>query len=194
MKKGLINTIIIFLFFTFAYSSCKQKSEYQRLVDSELATNIRQDSLFLGMSLQMDSKSFFGHCWELNKQGVLTNGVGNQIKYDASDYFENKTLMFFYPKFQDGKIVEMPIDFQYAEWALWNEDLKIENLLEEVKATLLEWYGGSFIKMVNEEGTKTVWVKVDGNRRIRVFRKSISEVSVVITDLLELDAKKEEKS
>ena len=184
----------MFLALVFAYTSCTQKSEYQKLVDAELATNIRQDSLFLGISLQMGSKDFFGHCWELNKQGILTNGVGSMVKYDASEDFNHDTYMFFYPKFEDGKIIEMPIEFQYADWALWNEELSVENLLEEVKSTLEDWYGGDFIKMVSDDGTKTVWVKVDGNRRIRVYRQSISAVAVVITDLLTLNTDKEEKS
>ncbi|OEK07262.1 hypothetical protein BFP71_04330 [Roseivirga misakiensis] len=157
-----------------------------------MASNVRQDSLFLGISLQMDSKTFFGHCWELNKKGVLTNGVGSQIKYDASEYFEHDTDMFFYPKFQDKKIIEMPMHFKYANWSLWNEELKVETLIEEVKAALVNWYGGEFIKMVSDDGSKTVWVKVDGNRRIRVYRQSISSVAVVITDLLAPE--KEEKS
>ena len=178
----------------FLYSSCTKKSEYQSLVEAELATNVRKDSLYLGISLQMDSKEFFVHCWDMNKQGTLTNGVGNQIKYDVSEYFKKKTSMHFYPKFVDGKIFEMPVEFKYDDWALWNEELSVENLMEEVIDVLESWYGDGFIKMVNEDETKTVWVKVDGNRRIRVYRQSVSSVAVVFTDLIKLNEINSEKS
>lgn len=194
MKTRSISNAIMFLSLVFVYTSCTKKSEYQKLVDTELATNVRQDSLFLGISLQMESKAFFGHCWELNKQGVLTNGVANQVKYDVSDKLNHEASMYFYPKFVEGKIFEMPMEFQYDNWALWNEELSVDNLLEEVKGLLEDWYGEGFIKMVNEDGSKSVWVKVDGNRRIRVYRKSISAVAVVFTDLLQLKDMKEEKS
>lgn len=194
MKTRSIITAIMFLSLAFVYTSCTKRSEYQKLVDTELATNVRQDSLFLGISLQMESKAFFGHCWELNKQGILTNGVANQIKYDVSDKFNHEASMFFYPKFVDGKIFEMPMEFQYNNWALWNQELSVENLMEEVKIFLENEYGEGFIKMVNEDGSKSVWVKVDGNRRIRVYRKSISAVAVVFTDLVQLKTITEEKS
>lgn len=184
----------MFLSLIFMYTSCTKKSEYQKLVDTELAKDIRQDSLFLGISLQMESKAFFGHCWELNKQGILTNGVANQVKYDVSEDFTHDASMFFYPKFVEGKIFEMPMEFQYNDWALWNQELSVDKLMEEVKDLLEDWYGEGFIKMVSDDGTKSVWVKVDGNRRIRVYRKSISAVAVVFTDLIQLKTMNEEKT
>ena len=102
--------------------------------------------------------------------------------------------MHFYPKFVEGKIFEMPVEFKYDDWALWNEELSVENLMEEVIDVLESWYGDGFIKMVNEDETKTVWVKVDGNRRIRVYRQSVSSVAVVFTDLIKLNEINSEKS
>lgn len=187
MNNRLLFMSMLVLATVFLSTSCTKKSEYQKLVETELATNVRQDSLYLGISLQMDSEDFFLHCWEMNKQGILTNTVENQIKYDASDYFEEETSMSFYPKFVDGKIFEIPVQFKYNDWELWNEDLSVENLLEDVIGVLESWYGEGFIKMINEDGSKTVWVKVDGNRRIRVYRQSVSAVAVVFTDLLKLN-------
>lgn len=194
MNKRSLAISLMALAMVFLYSSCTKKSEYQSLVEAELATNVRKDSLYLGISLQMDSKEFFVHCWDMNKQGTLTNGVGNQIKYDVSEYFKKSTSMHFYPKFVDGKIFEMPVEFKYDDWALWNEELSVENLMEEVIDVLESWYGDGFIKMVNEDETKTVWVKVDGNRRIRVYRQSVSSVAVVFTDLIKLNEINSEKS
>lgn len=194
MNTRSVGVVLMLITTALLYTSCNKKSEYQKLVETELSTNIRQDSLFLGISLQMESKAFFAHCWDMNKKGLMTNGTGNQIKYDASEFFKAKTSMYFYPKFVNGKIFEMPVEFMYDDWALWNEDLTVENLMEEVKTTLEKWYGGEFIKVVSEDGSKTVWIKVDGNRRIRLYRKSISQVAVIITDLVQLNEMKAEKS
>ncbi|MBO3698871.1 hypothetical protein [Roseivirga sp. E12] len=194
MNSRSISVSLMILILVGLSTSCTRKSEYQKLVESELSTNVRQDSLYLGISLQMESKDFFVHCWEMNKKGLLTNGVGNQIKYDASEFFEEKTSMHFYPKFVDGKIFEMPVEFKYDNWALWNEELSVDNLIEDVISVLESWYGEGFIKMVNDDGSKTVWVKVDGNRRIRVYRQSISSVSVIFTDLVKLNEINSEKS
>lgn len=194
MNRRQISVSLMVLILIGLYTSCTRKSEYQKLVETELSTNIRQDSLFLGISLQMESKEFFVHCWEMNKSGMLTNGVGNQIKYDASDYFNSDVSMHFYPKFIDGSIIEMPVEFKYDNWALWNEELSVENLMDEVLEVLENWYGDGFIKMVSEDGSQTVWVKVDGNRRIRVYRQSISSVAVVFTDLIKLNEVNSEKS
>jgi hypothetical protein len=60
-----------------ALSTGCTESEYQKVVDEELAKGIRQDSLFLGLALGMSKKEFFAHCWQLNKQGVVTDGKGN---------------------------------------------------------------------------------------------------------------------
>lgn len=171
--------------------SCQPKTEYQKLVETELAQNVRQDSLFLGIHFNMNRKDFFAHCWDLNKQGILTNGTGNSVLYDVSQEFKEPTNMNFYPKFVDGKIFEMPVEFQYEAWAPWNKDLGADILLEEVKATLDRWYGEGYLKMVSPDGLQTVWVKVNGNRRIRVFRKSVSSVSVIFTDLIQLEEMKE---
>lgn len=174
--------------------ACQPKTEYQKLVETELAQNVRQDSLFLGIHFNMNRKDFFAHCWELNKQGMLTNGTGNSVLYDASEHFSEATNMTFYPSFVENKIFEMPVEFQYKAWAPWNKDLEVDVLLDEVKAVLDRWYGEGYLKMVSPDGLQTVWVKVNGNRRIRVFRKSVSSVVVIFTDLIRLEKMKEANS
>lgn len=189
-SRKYISIVILACFMAFGWS-CQPKTEYQELVETELAQNIRQDSLFLDIHFNMGNKDFFTHCWNLNKQGILTNGTGNSIRYDVSDEFNQSTIMNFYPKFVDGKIFEMPVEFQYEAWSPWNKDLTVDVLMDEVKAVLDRWYGEGYLKMVSPDGLQTVWVKVNGNRRIRVFRKSISSVSVIFTDLIQLEEMKE---
>lgn len=182
--KNLFKTAVVFLLIVLGASACTQKSEYDKLVEKELATNVRQDSLFLGIRFDMDRKEFYSHCWELNKKGVFTQGVGNMsIQYNLDDELKFVGSMQFYPTFVDSAIYEMPMDFQYTEWALWNDKMSNDVLLADVRALFEKWYGGKFIEVESNDGTMTILVKVDGNRRVRIFKKNVSTVRAVITDL-----------
>ena len=192
MKSQLRTGVLAFLM-VLAIASCTQQSEYDKLVERELASNVRQDSLFLGITMDMNRKEFYAHCWDLNKKGVFTNGVGNMsIKYDLENELKFPASMQFYPKFGEDKIFEMPVDFQYNDWALWNKDMSNEVLLEDVKNMLEKWYGGgSFMEVVSEDGNQKILVKVDGNRRIRLWKRNVSTVRVIFTDLIDLQKLKE---
>ena len=41
-------------------------------------------------------------------------------------------LMDFYPRFVEGKISEMPVTFNYAGWAPWNQKLSSDSLQHDV--------------------------------------------------------------
>ena len=162
--------------------SCK--SEYEKLEEKELNSGKKVNELFLGLELGMTRKEFFQTCWDLNKQGLLTNGPTElSVEYTPKMPSGNSAKMRFYPKFEQDKIYLMPIEFQYEGWAPWNESLNVENLRNDVIALFEEWYGSGFIEVSNEDKSKIVFVKVDGNRRIRIFKKHDSVVRVEIADL-----------
>jgi hypothetical protein len=54
--------------------SCK--SEYEKAESRELASGKTANELFLGPSLGIDKKKFHQTCWDLNREGVLSNGPG----------------------------------------------------------------------------------------------------------------------
>lgn len=158
------------------------QSEYHRKVEQELASGVRQDSLFLGISFNMDQKAFFGHCWELNKQGLLKQGPENmtiEYKVDELDY---PAKMYFYPEFHKGRIYEMPVTFQYDGWAPWNKNLASDSLQLDVLELFKTWYGDDFME-INHPEEGIAYVKVDGNRRISIFTTNEMEVNVLFTDL-----------
>lgn len=189
--KRITNWLLLGLVLIFSISACSQKSEYDKLVERELASNVKQDSLFFGISFDMNRKDFYAHCWDLNKKGFFTNGVGNMsIQKKLETGLKFPVVMNFYPKFEDDQIFQLPVDFQYTDWALWNQEMSNDKLLEDVKNLLEEWYGGEFIKVENEDASLSVWVKVDGNRRIRLFKESVSTVRAEFTDLLVLEKQK----
>lgn len=190
--KSTVKIAFAFLLIILAFSACNSKSEYDLMVERELATNVRQDSLFLGINFNMDRKAFYAHCWELNKQGVFTNGVGNMsVQYNLDDNeLKFDASMQFYPTFTDTGIFEMPVDFSYNEWALWDKRMSSDELLQDVRQLLEKWYGGKFIELESKDGSRKVLVKVDGNRRIRLWKHNVSTVRVIFTDLIELEASK----
>jgi hypothetical protein len=176
LKSVNILTLSLLLF------SCQ--SEYEKLEKRELASGKQVNELFLGLKLGMDQKTFFETCWELNKQGKLTNGPSElSVEYRTELASGNSAKMRFYPKFEQDKIYMMPIEFTYEAWAPWNEDLSAEKLREDVVKLFEEWYGPGFIEVTNEDKSQIVFVKMDGNRRIRIFKKHISTVRAEISDL-----------
>lgn len=161
------------------------KSEYERMVDSELAKNVRYDSLFLDLKFGMTRKEFYASCWEMNKEGLIMQGPGNLSVQYVIDTTQVRHRMFmrFYPNFSEERIYEMPVEFTYEAWAPWNKSLSADSLLLDVKNLMNTWYEGEFRSFTSKDDNLTVWLKVNGNRRIRMYIKSISTVKVEFLDL-----------
>lgn len=180
------NRIVFFcLVLAVVFAGCRE-SKYEQLVKTELARNVRYDSLFLGLSFNMPRKSFFEHCWNLNKQKVVTNGPGPlsvQHELDSS-FLAYPSYMRFYPEFAEEKICKMPVDFTYVFWAPWNPDMSADSLELRVKDLFEKWYGDEFLLVENKDRNARVWVKVDGNRRIRIYKMNISTVRADFVDLM----------
>ncbi len=176
LKSVKISVLSLLLF------SCK--TPYEKLEEAELASGKEVKELFLGLELGMEKREFFRTCWELNKQGILTNGPSELlVEYRAKMPSGNPTIMRFYPKFEQDKIYLMPVEFSYEAWAPWNEELSAEKLREDVVSLFEEWYGPGFIEVTNEDKSQIAFVKMDGNRRIRIFKKHLSVVRAEISDL-----------
>ncbi len=165
---------------------CTQ-SEYTRLVQRELASGERHDSLFLGIHFGMSAQAFYTHCWQLNLEGTIKEGSGNRSVLYMPEGFSSPVNMNFYPIFStegDRNIWQMPVLFDYVAWALWSKDFHSDQLLPEVLALLDRWYEGEFIRMKTPDGNAEAYVKVNGNRRIIVFCKDNQYVQATFTDLL----------
>ena len=162
--------------------------EYNYLKSKELSSGKRVDSLFFGIYFGMTSKQFFSHCWEMNKKGVFTDGQNNTaVLYKLNhNELEHDASMNFYPDFRDNKIYKMQVSFQYNAWAPWNKQLFADTLMNDVVKLYSKWYSGGnpFIK-IDDEKKGSIYVKVDGNRRITIGRYDDMQVKVDYTDLLE---------
>lgn len=181
--------LMLYAFSLSMLASCtgnNSTTPYQNLVETGMASGKRNDSIFFGIYLGMPAKGFFAHCWELNKQGIFTDGKSNtavmyklhhnELKYPGS--------MHFYPEMRENKVAKMSVSFQYDGWAPWNKHLFSDSLLADVYILYKRWYpkGNPFIK-VNDKEKGILYVKVDGNRRIIIGAKDDMEVKADYTDL-----------
>ncbi|GAA0543747.1 hypothetical protein GCM10009415_27340 [Chitinophaga japonensis] len=164
-----------------------QFERYKSLMKREVASGVHADSLFFGIHFGMTSKQFFAHCWEMNKKGLFTDGQSNTaVLYRLNNHeLKHPASLNFYPSFTHNKISGMRATFEYDGWAPWNKHLWADSLLPDVLALYKKWYstGNPFLTISDKE-RGTIYVKVDGNRRIIIGRYDDMLVKVDYTDLL----------
>lgn len=182
MKRHWFLKFVTSIVFTLILFSCQ--SEYEQLERKELNSGKLVNDLFFGLELGMDRKAFYDSCTVLNKKGILRDGPSElMVEYQANMPSGKAAKMSFYPKYENDKIYLMQVEFSYEGWSQGNEDLTVEKLREDVMKLFEEWHGPGFIEVSNEDKSQIVFVKMDGNRRIRIFKKHISAVRVEISDL-----------
>jgi hypothetical protein len=170
------------------FSGCFQ-SDYTKLVKSELAKGIRNDSILLGIKLGDTRQDFFGRCFDLNKQHLVTQGPsGLKVQYLFSDSLvsnePNRIRLLFSPFFDTKeKIAEMDLEFSYTAWAPWNRHLQSDSLKITVEKLLMNWYKGNEFIAAKVDGSE-IPAKLDGNRRILVSIKDTESVTVRVQDIL----------
>lgn len=165
------------------------QSDYTKLVRSELAKGIRQDSLLFGIKFGDTRNDFFGKCFDLNKQRLVTQGPANssvQFLFTDSLFHDQPTdlRLLFFPNYdKDQVIAEMNMEFSYLAWAPWNKTYQSDSLEIKTKKLLMHWYQGNEFVTANVNNTE-IPVKVDANRRILVYIKDAQSVGVKIQDIL----------
>jgi hypothetical protein len=183
MKKDL-GWLSIILISAFIYAGCSPKSRYEHRLKRELASGVKYDSLFMGFYFGMPEKEFYLHCWKLNQKGLARQGESNNtVLCQLKNELKYPATMDFYPRFTDGKIYEIPVRFKYVGWAPWNKNLTSDHL----QLKILKWYesiyGKGFIE-VKHPARGSAFVKIDGNRRITIFKENELYVWAVFTNIL----------
>lgn len=160
------------------------RAHYQAWVEEELAKGVRHDSLFLGLRFGMTRDAFVDTCWRLNRQKVIWHGSRHLTVQHHLPDMEPTTQLNFYPEFTaEDRIYEMPMLINRETWAPWLASASADSLIPEVKAMLLDWYGGHDFEAFQIPDRPLTYLKIDGNRRIAVSREDEQHVKVVITDL-----------
>jgi len=169
-------------------------SDYTRMVKSELAKGVRQDSIFLGIKFGNTREEFYGRCFDLNEQKLVTQGVGFSVKYMIQDSVAPSSrdiAMLFYPTFDTLQIIKgMDVEFLYPGWGPSRRELQSDSLSLRVQKILVDWYKGNDFVIVRIDEKDTP-IKVDGNRRILMQLEDEQRVLVHIQDLLHPDYRHE---
>jgi hypothetical protein len=166
------------------FCGCTPRTRYESRLKHELARGVRCDSLFMGLYLGMSQKEFYEQCWKLNRKGLVKQGESNStVLYSIKHELKYPATMDFYPGFKNGKIATMPVKFAYSGWAPWNKALSADNLEEDVLRWYKKQYGRGFLQ-VKDPVKGTAWVRIDGNRRIAIYKENDDlHVWAVFTDL-----------
>jgi hypothetical protein len=181
--KNANSGLILITIMVIITGGCSPTARYERQLKRGLASGERKDSLFMGFYLGMPQKDFYTRCWELNHTGLIKQGTNNtSVEYKTSDELQYPGTMNFYPKFTDGKISEMPVQFAYNGWAPWNNNLSVDNLENDILSWYKKVYGGRFIS-VKHPLNGMAYVQVNGNRRISIYKGTEPYVWAVFTDM-----------
>ena len=78
-SKNMSKTIQLFLFLAIALCFAACESEYSKTVKKELKTGVIHKDLILGLKIGQTQKEFYDHCWQLNKQQLVSQGSGNKF-------------------------------------------------------------------------------------------------------------------
>ena len=188
MNWRFIKFAISFIFLAAIYQGCMQ-SDYTKLVKSELAKGVRQDSLLFDINFGDTRNEFFGKCFDLNQQQLISQGPNSQsVQYIFTDaavhQVPTEMKLLFYPSFDENdKISDMEMEFSYTGWAPWNTKLQSDSLKVKVFELIKYWYkGNDFVTAKTDDIDFPV--KVDGNRRILIYILDTQSVGVRIQDIL----------
>lgn len=163
---------------------CSPRLKYERRLKHELASGVRYDSVFMGLYLGMTDKDFYTHCWLLNREGLIKQGSDNMsVEYAVKNELKYPATMNFYPEFEEKKVVGMPVRYVYNGWSPWNKSFSSDSLQIDVLNWYEKVYGDGFITVKHPE-RGMAYVKINGNRRITIFKQDDMYVWAVFTDML----------
>ncbi len=182
--KNIIYLIYILSIITLL-NSCE--SEYSKAIKSEMKSGVVYKELFLTLEVGDTKKDFYDKCWDLNKEGLVSQGPGNKYaKYSLdlpakNDSTEN-VVVLFYGIFDKNEVMYgMDMKMSYSSWSPWNEDYHSDRLMNELQKYYMTKYGkNEFITI--ELDNRVAYAKIDGNRQVLIFPLNKKDVSVKITD------------
>ena len=162
---------------------CSPGARYDRKLRKELASGVRYDSLFMGFHFGMSDKDFYALCWEMNREGIIRQSHSNTaVHFDPGDRLPHSATMEFYPKFEENKIVEMPVKFFYNGWSPWTKELYSGHLVKDIRDWYEDEYGKGFIA-VSHPVRGIAFTKIDGNRRITIYQEDDLYAWAIFTDM-----------
>jgi len=178
-SKGCIIRPIIVVLVLFG---CNSKNRLEKVIETELASGERYDSLFLGLEFGITMQEFYDHCRELNSQGLVREGSKNMsVEYIFKDSLDQPIAFNFYAdRAANGPIHKYYTSFYYYAFAL-NRHLYADRLIEMLPAILMDWYGGNEPFTLRKNGKEYIY-KIDGNRVIELYVYDLGTVVATYFD------------
>jgi hypothetical protein len=179
-----LNLIILLLFIISVSIGCNEKlteKAFLSKIKTEKESNLRNDTLFLGYRLGMLQTDFYKLSWELNKQKVIREGLGNTSISYSPEGFSSPISMYFYPGFKNEKISNMSIKFNFNGWNPIIKDHWSDKLILEVKEYFEKIWKIKFYYIKSEQYGLT-YQAVKNNKYIRLRLQSELIVFVDIFD------------
>ena len=172
--------------------ACRNGADtYSGLVEKELASGKTANQLLMDIRFGMTQKEFFNYCWTMHNKGTFDDGANSTaVLYRIPGELKHPASMNFYPMFRKDTIYKMWAQFAYDAWAPWNRNLFSDSLMLDVVRLYNQWYPGNDFLKLTDPHRGTIYVKVDGNRRIIVGKKDDAHVNVDYTNLLVENDKK----
>tara|TARA_B110000046_G_scaffold45140_1_gene50191 strand:+ start:57 stop:635 length:579 start_codon:yes stop_codon:yes gene_type:complete len=189
--KNIFSISFKLLIFFSLIASCT--SEYKALVKRELNKNKKVDSVFFDIRLGDSKDIYHEKSWDLNNSRVVTQGRSyfymKKIFTDSKiKKRENDFALEFSGKFNSKKKLKMlDVKFYHLLWTPWYEKYQAPKLLPRILDSLVVWFPGNpFLEVkTGSDSIPIMHVKIDGDRRFRVYAEDSRDVAVKIDDLNE---------
>ncbi len=189
MKCSLF--ILIFIVFLIG---CKeyQKENQQKVIDekieSELASLIRNDTIFLGLRFGMSKSEFNSQLKKLLKEDKIYFNEANNYEYEFSfgdDELSIKGLATFGAEYFNDKLYKFSISVK-PDGLISNPELI------QLRLVLMygSKYGHSYLKMKSLINDNDNYIWIDGNRMIELI-EGFDDARIFYTDLIAEREKKE---
>jgi hypothetical protein len=183
--KSLKSVFLIIIFIL----SCQGESNYSKILKKELKSGKIYNELIFGLKIGQTKDDFYEKCAELNKMKLVTSGerklYPEYIMHPKDSTNQSKKIkMSFFGIFDNSIIKGLDLRFNYYTWAPWDKKLGSDYLIEEIRDTLLLWFpGNDFIKINLNDKERFAYIKIDGNRQIRLYQLDSKDVSAKIEDV-----------
>jgi hypothetical protein len=168
----------------FLLSCSENRSEYESMVKEGLDSGRVVNDIFLGYELGMTRKEFLDYSWDLNQKEIVTGGT--KVIYLLEELKSTVRLEFF-PEIKNNVVTKMPVSASYISWSPWNEQYNADELLNDMRLYYEETYNTTFRNFELPENDQIVWISIEGNREIRMYKKSVNTIQINFIDLSQAD-------
>ncbi|MCY4216573.1 MAG: hypothetical protein OXC92_06290 [Flavobacteriaceae bacterium] len=182
--------VLVFLASLFILSQC-ETSIYKKNYLRETKKKQRIDSLLFTLSFGMDNQEYLDRCWKLNQQQLILPSSGSYgwvnfyLKEEPQSLSPADIEFRFIGGFDDSRNLNaLNLKLAYRAWAPWNNMYQSHVLIEAIKDTIMERYGGNpFFRFDQMGDTLPTYFKIDANRQFKLYIQDDRFVAGQIKDL-----------